>query len=155
MGTQLVAVRAALIDALGDLPEYGVEGPTGQKPELSFGWRTGWTRRERVWTQRARFEHQPASMRATKTFRNEVGFFDLMIFVHGVGLSQEDTSTRAVELMVAAEDWVATHANWQSLVPGITEMLVVGDGELAEALDENGGGLAEVRIPIRYKARLT
>jgi hypothetical protein len=157
MGTQLVAVRSALVAALAELPEYLAAGPTGQTPELSFGWKSGWTRRERVWTQRARFEHEPASLRATKTFRNEVGYFDLMIFVHGQGLSQEVTSTRAAELMTAAEDFVATHANWHNnaLGVGITEVQVVGDGELKEALDEQGGGLAECRVPIRYKARLT
>ena len=157
MGTQLVAVRAALIEALAVLPAYTTEGPTGQKPELSFGWKQGWTRRERVWTQRARFTHEPASMRAGKTFRNEVGEFDLMIFVHGVGKSQEVTSTRAAQLMVAAEDFIATHANWHNnaLGVGLTELLVVGDGELLEALDEKGGGLAEARVPVRYKARLT
>ena len=156
MGTQLVAVRAALIEALAVLPAYTTEGPTGQKPELSFGWKQGWTRRERVWTQRARFEHEPASMRAGKTFTQETGFFDLMIFVHGVGKSQEVTSTRAAALWVAANDWISYKPNWNSpeLVPGIYEFQVVGDGELAEALDEKGGGLAEVRIPIRYKARL-
>lgn len=157
MGTQLVAVRAALVDALGGLPEFSSPGPTGQTPELSFGWRTGWTRREQVWTQRARFEHEPASMRATKTYRNEVGFFDLMIRVEGVGLSQQVTSERVVELMTAAEDFIATHANWNdgSIGTGLYELQVVGDGVLAEELDEQGGGRAQINVPIRYKARLT
>jgi hypothetical protein len=157
MGTQLVAVRAALIEALAELPEYLAPGPTGQTPELSFGWRTGWTRREQVWTQRARFEHEPASMRATKTYRNEVGYFDLMIRVEGVGLSQQVTSERVAELMAAAEDFIATHANWNtgSIGDGLYELQVVGDGVLAEELDEQGGGRAQINVPIRYKARLT
>ena len=155
MGTQLVAVRSAFVTALAALPAYTATGPTGQKPEIEFGWKTGWKRRERVWTQRARFEHEPASMRATKTYRTETGYFDLMIFVHGVGLSQETTSTRVAALMVAAEDWVATHANWHSLVTGITEMQVVGEGQLDEALDDQGGALAQATVPIRYRCRLT
>jgi hypothetical protein len=158
MGTQLVAVRAALIDALGGLPEFSSPGPTGQTPQLSFGLRSSWESRERVWTQRARFEHEPASMRSTKTYREEVGEFDLMIYVHCVGTSQQVTSERVVELMVAAEDWVATHANWQApdpLVPGLNVLLVTGNGVLAEELDEQGGGRAQINVPIRYKARLT
>lgn len=154
MGSQLVAVRKALVDGLAALPAYKAEGPTGQRPEIEFGWKVGWVRRERVWTQNARFTHEPASMRAVKTFSNEVGTFDLLIFVHGVKLSQATTSTRVNELGVAAWDWVQTHANWQPL-PGLTEMLVVGDGVLAEGVDAEGNALAELTLPIRYKARLT
>lgn len=157
MGTQLAAMRTALTDALAVLPEYTTVGPTGQKPEVLFGWKQGWKKREKVWTQRARFEHEPASMRAGTTYRNETGYFDLMIAVHGVGLSVEVAFTRVVELMVAAEDWIAYKPNWNAgpLVDGLFELQVVGDGEIPDAIGGDGAGLAEARIPIRYKARLT
>ena len=157
MGTQIAAVRTALVEALAELPEYLAPGPTGQVPEVRFARPANWTRREQVWTQRARFEHEPASMRAAKTFRNETGYFDLMIRVDGVGLSQQVTTERVAELMVAAEDFIATHANWNNdaIGTGLYEMQVVGDGVLAEELDEQGGGRAQVNVPIRYKARLT
>lgn len=157
MGTQLVAVRGALIDALATLPAYTTVGPTGQKPEVSFGWRgSKWKRREKVWTQRARFTHEPASLRAGKTFTNEVGYFDLLIFVHGIGLDQETTSARAAELGDAAWDWAQTHTSWEDLaVPGLTELLVVGDGQVLEGVDGSEQPLAEMTLPVRYKARLT
>lgn len=155
MGSQIVAVRAGLLTGLTALAAYTTTGPTGQKPEVEFGWKVNWKRREKVWTQRARFTHAPASMRAAKTFTNEIGEFDLMIFVHGVGLTQQVTSTRAVSLGSAAWDWVQTHANWQALNLGLSEMLVDGGGELSEAVDGEGNALAEFRLPCKYKARLT
>lgn len=156
MGTQLAAVRSALVAALAELPEFLAAGPTGQTPELSFGWKSGWTRREKVWTQRARFTHEPAGMRSGTTHRNETGEFDLMIAVHGVGVSIEDAFTRAVELFVAADDWVSYKPNWNNpaLVPGIFELQIVGDGEIPDAIGGDGAGLAEARIPIRYRARI-
>lgn len=156
MGTQLVAVRSALVAALAELPEYLAAGPTGQTPEVSFGWRMNWTAREKVWTQRARFTHEPAGMRGGTTFRNETGEFDLMIAVNGVGVSIEDAFTRAVELFVAADDWVSYKPNWNNpvLVPGIYELQIVGDGEIPDAIGGDGAGLAEARIPILYRARI-
>ena len=158
MGTQIAAVRTALVEALAELPEYLAPGPTGQVPEVSFGWRMNWQAREKVWTQRARFTHEPASMRATKTFRTETGYFDLLLFVNGVGLSQQVATERVVELAVAAEDWIATHANWQApnlIAPGVYEFLVVGDGQVAEGVSDGGAALAELTLPVRYKSQLT
>lgn len=156
MGSQIVAVRSAMVAALQTLPAYTSAGPTGQKPEVLFGWKQNWKRREKVWTQRARFAHEPASLRAGKTFTNEVGSFDLLIFVHGIGLDQETTSARAAELGDAAWDWAQTHTSWEDLaIPGLTELLVVGDGQVLEGVDSTDQPLAEMTLPIRYKARLT
>lgn len=158
MGSQIVAVRSAMVAALATLPAYTTTGPTGQKPEVLFGWKDNWKRREKVWTQRARFTHEPASIRAGKTFAKETGEFDLMIFVHGVGLTQAVTSGRVADLASDAWDWVQTHANWQddALVSGakIHEFLIVGDGEIPEGVDSSGNPMAQMTLPVRYRARL-
>lgn len=154
MGSQIVAVRSAMVAALRLLPAYTTTGPTGQKPDVQFGWKANWKRREKVWTQRARFTHEPASMRSGKTFTNETGEFDLMIFVHGVGITQEETSERAAALASDAWDWAQTHANWQALDLGLYEFLIVGDGQIPEAVDSTGAPMAEIQLPVRYRARL-
>lgn len=155
MGSQIVAVRSGMVAALQTLPAYTATGPTGQKPEVLFGWKANWKRREKVWTQNARFTHEPASMRAGKTFANETGEFDLLIFVHGVGLTQAVTSDRAADLASDAWDWAQTHANWQALNLGLNELLIVGDGAIPEGVDSQGNPMAEMTLPVRYRARLT
>jgi hypothetical protein len=149
MGSALVAVRSGLIaglDALADFDGVLVE----------FGYKVGAKNREKVWTQDARFTHKSASLRAGKTFRNEVGTFNLRILVEGVGKSPEWTSTRAMALGHAAEQFVALHANWNdgALGVAINALTIEGDGELVEAFNDKGS-LAELTYPIRFTARLT
>jgi hypothetical protein len=147
MGSLLVAVRSLLTDALADLPEFA-------DAETTFGYKVGSKRREKCWTQNARFKHETAGLRPVKTFRNESGTFELVILIEGVALSVEETSTRAMELGHAAEDWVATKANWEGAITGLKWITVSGDGALAEAFNDKGS-LAELTYPITFEARLT
>lgn len=152
MGTQIVAVRQGLVTSIAALSALTTP-VDGQTPEVTFGYKVGSKRRQKVWTQRARFTHQPASLRASTTFRDEEGQFDVIVLVEGVGLSVEATSARAVEIGHAIEDLVATHASWPA-VTGLTALKVQGDGQLLEAFNDKGS-LAELTLPIRYTARLT
>lgn len=147
MGSLLVAVRTLLIDGLNDLPEFA-------DVEAVFGYKVGSKRREKCWTQNALFTHQPASMRAAKTFRDEVGTFDLVILVEGIGQSVEWTSERAMDIGHAAEDWIATHASWESAIEGLNWLQVQGAGALAEAFNDKGS-ISELTYPLAYQARLT
>lgn len=147
MGTQIVAVRKLLIDNLSTLGEFATV-------ETTLGYKVGSKRRERCWTGNAKFTHTSASMRATKTFRDESGAFDLVILIEGIGLDAEATSARAVELGTEVEDWVATHANWDAALTGLNWVAIEGDGALVEAFNDKGS-LAELTYPITYRARLT
>lgn len=147
MGSILVEVRSLVTSSLRDLPEFA-------DVETTFGYKVGSKRREKCWTQNADFTHAPASMRAVKTFRQEDGSFDLVIFVEGIAKSVEETSTRAMDLGHAFEDWIATHASWEGAVEGLVWLQVEGDGSLTEAFNDKGS-LAELRYPIKYRARLT
>jgi hypothetical protein len=147
MGSILVDVRKLLIDNLANLPEF-------TDAETTFGYKVGSKRREKVWTQNARFTHAPANMRATKTFRDEQATFELVILVEGIAKTVEETSSRAMELGHAAEDWLATHASWEGEVTGLVWLQVEGDGALTEAFNDNGS-IAELIYPISYRARLT
>lgn len=147
MGSLLVEVRSFVISSLSSLPEF-------QDVETTFGYRVGSKRRERCWTQQARFNHEPAGMRATKTHRAEDAAFDLVILVEGIGKTAEWSCTRALEIGVAAEDWCATHANWTGQVEGLNWLQIQGDGALVDGFSDKAS-LAELTYPIRYQARLT
>lgn len=147
MGSLLVAVRTLLIDGLNNLPEFA-------DVEATFGYKVGSKRRERCWTQNALFSHKPASLRAVKTFRDEVGTFDLIILIEGIGKDVEWTSGRAMDIGHTVEDWVATHASWEGAIPGLKWLIADGDGALAEAFNDKGS-LAELTYPLKFEARLT
>ena len=147
MGSLLVAVRSLVIDALADLPEFA-------EAEVTFGRKVGSKRREKVWTQDIRSTHTPAGHRAAKTFRDENATFDLYIDVEGIAQTVEQTTTRAFEMGHAAEDWIATHANWQGQVEGLNWLQIEGDLALIEAFNDLGS-VSQLAYPIAFRARLT
>lgn len=147
MGTQIVAVRSLLVDGVSALP-------TLDGVEVNLGYRVNSKKRERVWTQNAKFDHQPASMRAVKTFRDENGSFEVVVLIEGIGKDAEWTAGRAVEIGLEIEEWVAVHANWQGAIDGLSAVKVQGAGSLTEAFNDKGT-LAELVYTITYQARLT
>lgn len=153
MASALVAVRTGLITALATLTGAGEDL---EDVQVSYAYLRGPEKRECIYTSGGKFNHSNASLRATKTFRNEVGTFGLVVLVRGIKAAQETTSARALAIGAVVEDFVATHANWSNSALGvlIQTMTVEGDGELVEAFNDNGT-LAELTIPIRYSARLT
>jgi hypothetical protein len=56
-----------------------------------------------------------------------------------------------MELGHAAEDWVATKANWEGAITGLKWITVSGDGALAEAFNDKGS-LAELTYPITLRS---
>lgn len=156
MGTLIVEVRRALIEGLSSVAAFQFPSPaTGQIPRFDFTPRRGATERERVWTEGVTLNHSSVSMRATKTFRNEAGGFDVAIRVAGLAKDQDATTTRAVEIAQAVEDYVATHENWMDWgLEGLNALTVDGDWTVIEGFDDNST-LALIAIPIRYAARLT
>jgi hypothetical protein len=152
--TQIVQVRSTLITALAALSAYTTPDAKGHKPLVSLGYPLGAKDREKVFTARARFTHAPASLKAGRTFRNETGFFDVVISVEGVGESQETTSTRAVTLGTALEEYVADNRTLAGAVTGLNWLVIDGDGQLVEMFNDRGT-LAELTYPLKYDARLT
>jgi hypothetical protein len=154
MGTQLVAVRAGLVAALSALPEFS-------DFETTYIPVKGSKARKRCFTDNGRFSHSPAGMRANKIHRNEEGAFDLVLYVEGYG-EQADPVTLSNFLYdgagTAAEDFIATQANWNSDALGTTGLnwLKVGDAERGFAEGPIDNGLAvSLTYPIAYRARLT
>lgn len=154
MGTLIVPVRKALMAAIAVLPEF----TAAPVVETVYAYKVGSVARKRAWTTAAKFQHAPAGLRGVKTFRNEIGTFELWIRVEGVGLAPEDTAAQAVVLGAAVEDWIATKANWAVGTPlallGVEWIEVEGAGQLVDFFNDLGSG-ADVVYPIRYSARLT
>lgn len=148
-GSLIVAVRSALIGVIGDDYRF-----PDDEVEVSFQYKGGSSARHRVYTQRARFTHASAALKAGRNFRDETGRFELVVLIEGVGLSQEDTSTAALEYGVALEEIVADHKNNELGVDGLQTLVVDGDGDLNEMFND-AGHLAILTYPIRYTARLT
>lgn len=151
-GTLIVAVRVAVVEGLAALPAYTTK-VNGHRPHVSLGWPVGKKDREKVFTQSATFTHEPASMKSGRTFRNEQGRFEVVVWVEGVGENQETTSERAVTLGTAFEEYVADHKNSLG-VAGLNWVVVDGDGRLDEAFNDRGS-LAQLIYTVRYDARLT
>lgn len=143
-GTMALAARQALVDALGPLAAL-------EDVECALAWNSGSEARERLYTARSRFTQKPASLRAGRTHRNEAGTFQLVIRVEGVGEDQAATSQRAVDIGLAAEEWIADN---RSTVAGLEWLEVRGDGELAEMFNDLGT-LAILAYTVSYEARLT
>lgn len=146
VSTLAVAVRSLLIDGISTLPALADVGVT-------FGYKVNSKKRERIWTQSATFEQGPASMRATRTFRDENGAFQLVVLVEGINRDAEWTAGRAKDLATEVSDWVAVHANWNTAIAGLTKVTVQGGGSLTEYFNDKGT-LAELVLPIAYHARI-
>jgi len=144
----LVAVRSAIIDGLADHTDLRDE-----PIEISYQYKAGSSKRERIFTTRARFTHEPASLRAGRNFRDEVGFFDLVILVEGVKQTAEWTAERALERGLVVEEFIADHKNNELEVTGLQTLTVQGEGSLTEMFNDSGH-LAELVYPVRFTARL-
>jgi hypothetical protein len=148
-GTRIVAVRRALMAGVAGLPEFFEADAT-----VSELWPLGAKAAEMAYTVSSRFTQEPASLKSGRTFRNEVGMFDVEIRVEGIDLSPEDTADRCVFLGTAFEEFVADNQTLFGQVEGLNWVVADGEGELVEMFNEHGS-LAALRYPIKYDARLT
>jgi hypothetical protein len=149
-GTLIVAVRRALMVGVAGLPEFFEDDVM-----VSEKWPLGEKQAEMVYTvDPTNFAHTPASLKSGRTFRNEVGTFNVEIRIEGIDMSPEDTADRAVALGTAFEEFVADNQTLFGQIEGLNWVVVDGDGELVELFNEHGS-LTAIRYPIKYDARLT
>ena len=143
--TVIVAVRAALVDALAALPTF-----TGIPVAYCYD-KTCMEQREFLYTRDARFDHSVAALKAGRSFREESGTFELVVWVESVGGSPREAATRALALGLVVEEYVADHKNG---VGGARSLQVAGAGALSEMASDSSS-FAELVYPVRYEARLT
>lgn len=155
-GSILVAVRSAVAAGLKE-PGTGITATVDtaeRKVEIAYQWKPDDSIREWVYTGSARFSHASAALKAGRNFRDEVGRFSIVVLVAGVDLTQEETSTRCMEIATAVEEWVADRKSGELGVAGLQSLTIDGDGALDEMFRESGH-LAIAEIPVKYTARLT
>lgn len=146
-GSRIVAVRSALIAGLDALSALdGVD--------VIYAWKFDHELpRERIFTNRARATHTPASLKAGRTFRNEQMTFDLVVRVEGVDMTAAETDTRALVIGAVVEEYVADNRTLGGAVTGLN-WIVVSGLELNN-LSNDRGNLSELTYSIAYDARLT
>lgn len=144
-GTLIVAARQAVITGVDALPAF-------DRVLCSLSYKADSRAREMLYTADARFEQEPASLRAGRTHRQETGTFAVVIRIEGIGKDQAYTSDRAVDLGVALEEWVAD--NRIPAGSGLQWLVAKGRGALDERFNDNGT-LARLIYTFEYSARLT
>lgn len=154
-GSILVAVRSTLIDQLAPVLKLEfTNDPDLRGVDAAYQWKPDWQQRVKVWTRNARFQHDSAGMRAGRNYRNEVGTFELVALIEGVGRPADWTAGKAMDVGTICEEFIADHKNNELAVPGLQTLEIQGAGGLLEAFADSGT-LAELTYPIRYTARLT
>lgn len=143
--TRLVAVRSALVAGVAGLDEFADVG-------VMYAWKPTQSRSV-AFTSEARFTHAPASLRAGRNFRDEVGTFKFTILLELPGGSLEAAADAALACGLAFEEYVADNKTGLG-VAGVYALLVDGEGALTEMANDRAS-LAELEYPIRYNARLT
>lgn len=156
-GSLVVAVRSAVTTGLttlyAGLADFNGTTDASQNVEVSYGYFPTSDAGERVFTNRGRGDTPPAAMRSGRNYRNETATFELVVLVAMPGGSPEDAETRALEIGLKAEEWLADRKSNELGVTGLNT-LVVESWELA-GLGNDHGNIAELTYQIRYTARLT
>lgn len=144
----IVALRQAVITGLQ--AQAGLSGV-----QVTYGWPgDDLAQRTRIFTNRARAEQSPASLRAGRTYRDEAGSFDVIIQVAQVAGSAYDADTTAIGLGLVVEEWIADNRTAVvASVPGLL-FITAGGWELRN-LYNDAGSLTELTYAIDYRARLT
>lgn len=139
----IVAARKYVRDALAQRLDSDVE--------VTYSWNPMSTAAYQVFTTRARGEHEPASMKSGRTFRNETGRFDVAVHVVESGGNVEEADEVALELGKTIEQFFADDRHPD--IPGINWWVV-------EAWTLEGGpgdkaAVAQLIYTIQFNARLT
>lgn len=145
-GTQLYAVRSWIATSLDALPAF-----TGVL--VTPTWKTGSKAAQRCYSRQGRFEHAPAGMHAGPIPRNEVGTFEQVIYVEGIGQSLDKTIQTAVTLGAAFETWLAANRSPGAALPGVQYVEDEGPGGLDDRFNDMGS-LAILSYTVRFTARI-
>lgn len=144
----VVALRNAVVTGLQALPALSAV-------QVTYGWPgDDLAQRQRIFTNRARAGHEPASLRNGRTYRNEAGTFEVTIQVVTPASSAYEADTAAMTLGQSVEEYVAD--NRTALAATVTGLLWVRtDGFELTNLYNDTGYISELTYTIRYSARLT
>lgn len=144
-GSRLVEVKRAVIDGLAALPALA-------SVAVTYAYRPGQDERDRIFAGRSRATHRPASLKAGRTFRDEVMAFDLVVLCELVGGDAEESEDRAVNTLgLIVEEFIADNRTLG--VTGVTALTI--SGLEVNTMFNDRGHLTEAVYQITYNARLT
>lgn len=144
--SRIPAVKAALLAILQ--ADSGLSGV-----QVTHGHPGGVLENEAVWIGRAEGRHEPASIRSGRQPRDETFTLDVIVSVLMAGATIAEAETRAHALAAQVEDAIAADVTL-GLSPDILWALP-GDIEERPTSYETTGVLAEIRLGVEVKARLT
>lgn len=147
-GSIVVDVRRRLIDAL----KAAFVGDISIDLTYAYNWSDAGQRKS-VFTNRARGTHDIAGLRAGRLHRNETVDFDLVVLVHGVGMTADETDDEAIEIGTVIEEWIADNKNNDLGIAGLLTIRVTAM-ELVNRGNDNGS-ISELTYTVQYTARLT
>lgn len=123
---------------------------------VTYGWQGSddTARREQIFTSNARAHHEPAALKAGRSFRREQMDFDITVLISAVGQKPEDAETRAMDLGQVIEEYIADRKSNELGITGLN-WIQVTDLACEYRIGEQGGSLAIATYTVRYDARLT
>lgn len=148
----VVDVRKALIAGL----RAEFDASDFESVSCTYGWQGGddTARRDQVFTDRARADHDAAALKAGRNFRNEQMEFSLVILALGVGMRPEDLDDHVMELGQIVEEYIADNKSGETFgIEGLNWIRVSGMELKNQYASE--GSLSELTYTITYDARLT
>lgn len=155
MGRSIVVdVRRAVIEALAQ----ELKGPF---PGLScsYGWLGGSDdkRRQQVYTNRPRATHEPASLKAGPTFRNERMEFDVIVMVQDPMLAAEDLDEVVMDIVQVIEELIADNKGGENFGIFGLNWIKVSRFEMENRIAGQGvtGSVTLASLTLEYDARLT
>lgn len=118
---------------------------------VTYAWDPKSTEMYQIFTMRCRGEHEPASLKSGRTFRNETARFDIGIHVAEIGGNVEDADEKAIEFGQVLEEFIAD--NRCPAVDGVNWWVV-------ESWELNGGpsdraAISQLIYTVKLDARLT
>ena len=120
---------------------------------VSYAYEPARNDREKIFTDRPRASTPPAAIRSGRNAREESGEFDVIVIVAGVNESPEWCDQRAQDLGGYVEDYLADHKSNEMGVDGLS--WIRADSWELTNLAADRGSLTELKITVRYNARLT
>ena len=145
-GTLVVDVRQALVDLLRARPNL-------EDKQVSYGWPGDDQRElESIYTEgRAEIEHDPASLKAGRTFRDETVSFEVNAVFEAVGGNALDADQGSQLLGTEIEECIADN---RTLGVAGVQSVTIRPVALHAVYNERGH-LSMLTYTVRYRARLT
>jgi len=147
------AIVTGLTTAFAALADFNGTTAPERKVAVAYGYDAATQAAERVFTGRSRADTPPAALRSGRNYRDEAGFFDLIVLVAYVGGNASQAEDRSLAIGQVVEEWIADRKSNELGVTGLQTLRI--DGWDLTPLFNDRGHMAELTYRLRWTARLT